>query len=751
MLIPKNILGITRRSLQNTSTRRKLYYAEHIPGPSVPPFPIPPTSTLRRGTPIRQQPVEMEKDDAQDQVNGMLDKLINGMKSFEDVGVENDRVEQTRTKQLNFNLLPLKLLEKLNKTSDYHVKLGCLLDYRYLLKVKPEFVENTLFKLGIETAEDICDLLSEDLVLKWVKFQLTHKDFTKAGQVINQIIMRRNGDLDVEKLCATVFNTLRSDHDLKYGVLDLMRALYELLDHQNTLFKFVYTTLTNNEEIMVSNGVEYKFEDIWKMIQLCRVIEEVADVRVLPEPYWKTDFDYINLILGLKCFKAGDLERGFSHLKRRKVIGNDGVVYRVIKAGLENKTKNTTSTESMVKPTNFENKVLKVIISNNERHLSPIDLLTFQKFSKNIYTFNNSVKELTNKETVFALKNVCLKNFLNSGLLKLAQNMVANNLDQVYKFEVSYLATVFHLTNDSQLLGEVVSRLPTVTKSSFLSVLFTQQLKIEQSNYHTKESKIPEKQFEKIQWILEAVNYQLSDKNFRKITPLLTKLPLKLQQSIITKISGPNFPLYIKYLSSGIPLSSTLIPILVNTGKCRTRSELQSLARYISRSCSVEEIGYILSNIKEQIRYDSLHLKITDALIRFGVPDFDKAKQLIEEHPHDRSKFLLNQVLLQKNETIINYSDSYVKKPIELVKLKALYRLTDDTKLGYGSSLRAQVGRLIMANKFDKNMAVLLLKKMVSKIKSNGELKNTERLKYGVAICQRYGVSEEVISEILHA
>lgn len=712
------------------------------------PFPVPPPSlttsqlTHKRGRirePLVAQGMPSQNDN---QVDGILDKILSGMKRLEDIP------EQERDKYVNMKRLPSKLVQQLESTGDLHVKLNYLLNYKTPLKVQPYQLEHVLALLGVENAEDVCDLLSEKLMLQVVKYQLNHKNFDYVAKIVKEIVISRNSGIgsEVENLSFIIFNTLKSDYDLKFGFMDLMKSLYELLEHQHGIFKFMFTALTENGHALVRNEYDLEFEDIWKMLQLCQIIDSVPEVKILPEPYWKSGYDYVNLQLGIKCFQASELERGYSHIRRNKVVEMDGVIYRIIQAG---RYKNELSANNLIKPTNFESKVLRMVISKPDRSFSPLDIKKLAGFTKNLNVLNNSVKDLDNNNSIFELKNMILKKMLASRNVKFSVNMVKNNLDQVYKFDVSLLATVFKISHDSDLLSQVIPKLPYIVRSCFISTLLKQELTIKPNT--SKESKIPETQFQRIEWVLDAVNYEITDMNFKEISPLLTRLPLNLQKRIISKLSGIHFPIYVDYLSSGIPLSSTLIPIMINTGKCRTRPELEMMAKYIAESCSTEEIVYILSGIKEQLRFDSLHLKIIIRLIKQKQPAFDKAQQIIDKHPYDKSKFYLNQELLKQGHTPINYSDAYVSNPKQLVKLQTLEKLLDDSKLGYSSSLRKHVGYMIHNNMFDQTLAILLLKKIVKKIKSNGEFKETERFRWGVELCKRYGVSASTISDIVES
>lgn len=743
MLIPKEILGITRRRLQRGATRRKLYNVEYVPIPTtMMKFP-----SMVKDTSVHQtipnslthinkeDPKPKIRENKMNAIDAALERLIKG----------GERIKESKSSIMNdstqLRKLPLKLQQSLRETSDPHVKLGCLLDYPKPLRVKTEFVQDILTsQLKIKESVELHDALSQGLLMKLVKFYVINKQFNRSAEVMCSVGQSIGLTTQVDLISSTIFEQLASNHDLKFGFMDMMRSIYHFINKDYHKFKFHYKNLTQGEHFTSVHGVNYDFEDVWKMVQLEYIIDQVDNISELPRPYWETGYDYIDLRLGMKCFKQGDeVERGFAHLKRRKVMGQDGVIYRIIDCCHQN-----NRTGILDQPSSIEGKIYKVITANPERIMSEMDIEKLRGFTKNNKMLKAVMKNMSQSNSVFEVKNMYMKKMLSMGQLRLAVRVVEKNMDQVYKFDVQLLATLMSSVRDFDLLKDINNKLPAIPRSFFLSALLKRELKAQRGS--SRESRIPENQFRGIAWVLDSVDYKLSDANFIHIAKLLQRLPIDMQRKIIEKIQGPEALTFVRYLASGKPLSSTLVPALINTNKVRTRDELINLSNYIAKFCSTDEIIYILDNVND--RYESLHEKITIGLCHDG--EFGKCEQVLKAKPHEQSIFYLNRQLVS-NQQSPKFKEAYDKEPDELMKLKTIERLLDNTKLGYSSTLRRNMSWLMKRNKVDGNMALLLLKKVVKKIRSNGPLHATDRLKYSLELCVRYRVPKSSVIKVLES
>lgn len=670
-------------------------------------------------------------------IDAVLERLIKG-------GERTTKEKKPLKDSIQLDKLPLKLQQSLSETSDPHVKLDILLDYSSPLRVRPEFVQNVLkFQLNIRESVELHEVLSEGLLIKLVNFYVYHKKFDRVVEIICSMAKSIGLSTQVDLISSNIFEKLVSSHDLKFGFMDVMRSIYYFVDRDYQMFKFHYKNFTQGGHFNSIHGVTYDFEDVWKIVQLNYVIDNVETVRQLPRPYWETGYDYIDLQLGMKCFKEGDeIDRGFSHLKRRKILGQDGVIYRIIDCcHFDSQIK---SNKIFGKPSLIEKKIYKVISENPKRVMSEMDIVKLRGFTKNNNVLTDIMKNMLEPNSVFEVKNMYIKRMLSLGHSTLASRVVQKNIDQINKFDVELLATLVSSTKDEELLKNINGGLTATPRSFFLSALFRKELKARGGS--SKESKIPEIQFKGIEWILTSVDYKLSDVNFAYIVKVLQRLPINIQRNIIEKIQGPKALTFMRYLASRKPLSSTLIPALINTNKIRTRDELISLSNYIAKNCSTDEIIYILDHVND--RYESLHEKIITGLCHDS--EFDKCEGIIKVKPHEESVFILNRHLVTIQQQP-RFPQAYKDEPDEMLKLKTIQRLLDDTKLGYSSTLRRNMNLLVKRKKVDGNMALLLLKKVVKKIRTNGQLFPTKRLKYCLELCVRYRVPRSSVIKVLES
>jgi len=758
MLIPRNILGLTRRRLQNTTTKRKLYHAEYLPSTFHPSPSLLPQTSIPHTIRDRQPPMKRETN-----IEEVLDRYLgkwkeNGVAATVTTTSSTTSGFTKKMMMMNYNRLPLTVRTQLQNTSDAHVKLDCLLSYKYPFRIKPEFVEDVLISdLKLDPRSELVNSLSEALCKRLAVYYLTHKQFDQVANIICQV-MKSNYQQDLEKMSYTIFNTLKDQHDLKFGFMDLMKSLYTELDGEKTLFKFHYTMLTNNERTMSFFEIDYEFDDVWKMIQLDEIIQNSFDVELLPRPYWKTSYDYINAKLGIKCFEQGKFFQGFKHMQLRRISAKDGIIYRMINACKNFKDPNkfcpddgkTRSKFDKIwgKPTDLETKISKMISINSERNLSMIDIESIFKFTKNVKMLNTLISKMADNKSIYIMKDMHLKKLIDLKKISLATNLISNNIERIYKLDTKLVSFALTLSHNDVLLSKVIRNLPTrILKSFLINEMFKNQL----SEIHKfKECKIPEKQYERIEWILKSCEFKITSDNFNHISIILNKLPINLQKNIISQISGPSTETYFHYLSSNVPLSSNLIPILINTNKIITKSDMRRLVSHMMNSYSIDEIITILQQIKmnDIKKYEYLNYKITTHMCHFK--KFQNCFKFLNIESYHESKLYFNKSLVLNGHNPA-FPEVIESNPLEKLKFKVLRKLLDPTKLGYTSTLRHDMNILMHHNKVDKDMALLVLKKVVKKIKSNGEMIATERLKWSVMICIRYGVPKNVVAKVLQS
>ncbi|CCH46406.1 CAP-Gly domain-containing linker protein 1 [Wickerhamomyces ciferrii] len=738
MQAPKDLVKISAKRFGNISSKRRIYYAEHIPSSTPDSAPHMFANIHKK----KEEDIRNKSIDPKEPIRNMFQKLINDLNKSENPLEAPTASPNTPTARLPYKNLPPRLQLALRSTNDPHIKLNALLSHKDLLSINPKYVDDVLIEdLNIISAEDLYSSLSEDLVLQLVRFYVKHKDFDQVAKIVVQAVSK-NYHNDISVLSLKINNQLNKDHDLKFGFFDTMKSIYKIVTDSGNpkLFKFHYNVLTEKGRVFGFNNLEIEYEDLLNIMKLDQIIDNYQSIEEIPSQIWETKYEYINLKLALKSIENNRLSEGMDTLNKFKLLGEDGVLYRFLKAG--NKFPKSKDNKS---PTSFEQHLLNAISENKGYVMTRIDTQILKKTITNFNVFNKIMENMEDGKSASKVKNTYLQKLLDMDSRSAVVNFITKNLVKAEQFETQNLARAVFATKNKKLLSGLSRSLPKEAKNELLSSLITRS---SSTIGKSKEESVPERQFNEMKWILESVNYNIHDSSFRHFAKLMTKLPIESQKSIMLKLSGISCAEYIKFVEKGVPISSMLIPTLFKIGKVESGYWLSRIARHIAGSCSTEECLYIFNDLKEQDTKAFLALYNKTIGSFLYLKKFDICQELFRYFPSDQLQILTNEYMVKDGKDPI-YFDAMRENPIEILKLETIKILQDESKNGYGKDLQRRLWILRGHKKFDEQMAELLLKRVVRKQRINGELKVTERMQWCIGLCDSYGVKKETIEKIL--
>jgi hypothetical protein len=626
----------------------------------------------------------------------------------------------TPKRKLQCGELPQELRNRMKKCSDPHVRLDLMLDYKSPLRVSKnnlEYLVHKEFNVGLD---EVIDVVGERSLIKMMKFYLIHKDFDSAGSLIHHLVMNRFQDLQViSKLNAALFETLKKDHDLSLGIYDIFKSLYTHCDGDIKLFKFCFTSLTNNGETLRQFHLPHTmFLDILKIVQLEIVIHSCDDVTILPKQYWTTGYKYIDTALSMKLIHNGQLVKAWEHMNNSGIPDIDGVFYRALQ--------NAHSKEEVT-----------LELLPNLTRLGSFDKDLWRKLDAKHTFFKQCFKRMPSSPLKHELESIYLAKLIKTRKLLTARQFTTYNLNHITHWEMSTLVSLVLITKDGQLYRQITGKLTPSTRSVFLDLAL---LRTMAELRKSKEPMSPEQQLSHYDRLLQGVHYRLTDRNLITLGSFLGSLPYYHRMKLIDRIKGPSSFGYIALIKrcKTVCMVSGLLPYF------KTREERYTLCNVLLKDFSLDDIIKLLHNIPSEA-YNSLHPKLTSSILETG--DLSKVKQLLKYCPHPPSQHLFTDHI-----ALHSPSSLHTIKPTSSLhtrQIETYSRLMDMSKLYMDKPLRKSLKSLKRSMVHQRPLALMVLKQAVQRSKSCGEIVMNERLKWAMSQCLKYGVPKDVIEGIV--
>lgn len=633
------------------------------------------------------------------------------------------------TKRTSLGQLPQALRHKMKKCSDPHVRLDLMLDFKEPLRVSLANIDNVLEKdFGVGSAVEALEVLDDRTMVKLVKYYIVHRDYNRASVLVHSVLLNRFQDVSlIHKLNAAIFDSLKKDYDLSLGFMDLCRSLYKTCEGDMKLFKFCFTSLTNNGAVLRDLHFKHPmFLDVLRYIQLATVIEHCDDVTVLPQQYWITGYDYVDLALVKKLLEQGSNTEALEHMNGTGLIKEDGLFNRVI-ASISSPIDETISLQILKNTTNF----------------GMLDKDTWRRMKSKPKFFKTCFETTSSPKLKHELQSIYLSKLMKLGKLLSAKQHVRRYIQDVAHWGVSPLISLVLVTKDQVLCGEMLRNMTPSTRNIFLDLGLK---RIYSDMKRCKEVVSPESQLPQVEWLLKCCNYKLSDATFETLCSFLSTLPLEAQASLLQRISGPSASAYLSFIKRC--KSVLVVKSLIQQRRFRTRAEKSALCKVIDLHLSFTDIKYLFGEL-DSTDYNSLHPKYVHCLLKKD--HLPKAQEFLESYPNETSKLMLNNHLAISEPMQLTRSTE-CQSSNEKLQVETYNRLLDNSRLYMDRTLRFGLKQLKRNHKMDqKTLCILVLKQCVERTKlcNRGSIVMNERLKWALSQCDRYNVPSGVIEGIM--
>lgn len=708
-MLRRSVLGLRVLKQWRSQTRRKLYHFGEQHAVSLPNAPlIHPHNSLVQHR--ESSPVTL----------GALERLLR-------VSGGDVHTADNKQKRKLLPALPQALQHRMNKSSDSHVRLDLMLDYKDPLRIPLEHLDHCVRTELHSSMSDVTDVVSDRTLLKLVKFYIIHRDYTKVASLLHHISLNRYQDVQFTlRLNAAVFDTLKKDSDLPFGFLDICKSLYALCGTDVKLFKFCFTTLTNNGMTLKElHFKHYMFLDILKIVQLDTVLRSCDDVHVLPPQYWTTHYDYIDVSLSTKLIKLGQTEEAMKHLRTTSGLEMDGLFHRMVQPACKD-----------------DKQCIALEILPSVRAFGQIDKEGFRKIQAKPKFYKTCFSNITSPVLLYELQTIHLTKLIKSGKLLSAKQFINHNLSNVNHLGLSSLISLMLIINDERFVKKVVSQLSPSNRSIFLDLSLKR-------TYATlkkcKEPMSPESQIPKIDQLLRVSSYEVTDLNLETLSSFLISLPMQPRLEMIKRLKGPSSGAFMKLLIRC--KSIALISELLKQNRFKTRFERIGLCQTLVAQFGINDINSLLNELSTR-DFESLHPKITHCFITKN--DISSMTSLLQCHPHPPSQHLFNDHLFQASPELMHTVTP--RTPTESLQVQTYSRLMDTSRLFMDKTLRLGIRQLKSHKQLNqKTLVVLVLKQAVERTKlcNRGSVVMNERLKWAKDQCVKYDVPQGVIEGIM--
>lgn len=623
---------------------------------------------------------------------------------------------------LRLTELPQALKQKMKRSSDPHLRLDMMLDFKEPLRISTNHLAQLIrieFGVGLD---DIGESVSDRTVAKIIRFYLMHREYNLAGGIVHQMLMDRGNDIQfVQLISATILTTLKSERDLALGIYDICKSLYQHCNTDVKLFKFCYTSLTNNGELLKQSRCKHHmFLDVLKIVQLDAVIQSCQEVSILPRQYWTTGFQYIDVTLATKL---PSMKSSLEHLTQCGLIGSEGVFSRLVK---------TTSDKTFI--------ALELL--KHTANLGAYDQDVWRRINSSPIFYKNCFKAITTPSLLHRLQSLYLLKLIKQRKVKTARQLVIDNLNHIRFWEVSSLITLILATKDDQLYRTITANLPPSVRAVLLD-LSLKRTYAEMKKTH--EPTPPESQIAQIDWLLDGVHYQLRDANLDTLASFLYSLPHVHRMEMLKKIKGPSYVPYASLIKRCKSLA--LCADLLTMNVFRSRSERMVLCEILLAHFSMKDISSFFAKLSVD-HFNSLHPKLTQCLLKSNRAGL--LESFLMEHPHEASQLMFNTHILTYSPALLGSLKP--KTPIESVQLQTYSRLMDSSRLYLDQSLRLGIKQLKRNKKNAQGpLSILILKQCIERTRmcNRGKVVMNERLRWAKSQCERFKVPSGVVEGMM--